>query len=186
MVKLAAHTALIKQRSRFDPWCRYAGGDMPDQWERHSKSRWEWGTPGSRKQERQQAAHDDPLHPKVPGKKDPNRCKGNQGDPHVPALIYMPYGFHKVRGCGWDIRWSSKDNAYKPSYYCYHVEICVKCGKRFDKYSHQPPSDCPEYTPVIPERMVIAAEEATKKRAALLRRPRKVIKGPTHYRKKKN
>lgn len=157
---------------------------MPDQWERHSRSRWEWGNPSSRQQQRQRAAQDDPVHDKVPGKKDPHRCKSSKDGYHNIILvddIRRYYG----SGCGWAVAWNSKENKYAPGYSCSHSLRCEHCGKRYGRAGMK---RCPKYTDEVPQRVLDECVQYMEKREARLikwKPHRQVIKGPTHYRKKK-
>jgi len=73
---------------------------MPGRLERHARSRWEWGVPGSRSAEVRDAAQADPEPAKRgPGKKDTRRwCRGKLGVEHqVQVVLHAWYG----HGCGW-------------------------------------------------------------------------------------
>lgn len=73
---------------------------MPGHFERHARSKWEWGSPGSRSAEVRDAARADPdPSRRAPGKKDKRRwCRGKPGVEHRRAVVlHSPYG-HK---CGW-------------------------------------------------------------------------------------
>lgn len=156
---------------------------MPDQWERHGRTNEYWDTTPSRKQQRMAAANDDPVKDKFPGKKDKDKCKGNHWGPHVLRYTFEDYLWWKRTSCGWTANFQR--GQYVPVWYCGHYGRCVTCGKRLGK-----PAVCPTRTrnDIEPPPWVI--EEAQQKTAEYQARrarwsPRKVIKGPTHYRKPK-
>jgi hypothetical protein len=73
---------------------------MPGRLERHARSRWEWGAPGSRSSEVRDAAQADPDPArKAPGKKDKRRwCRGKPGVEHRTAIVLHSEHGHR---CGW-------------------------------------------------------------------------------------
>jgi hypothetical protein len=157
---------------------------MPDQHERHGRSKWEWGTPGARSQERAAAARDDPARSQVPGKKDSDLCKGAHWKaPHQPELQLRQPGWRRSRPCEWDISWRDPD---KPSWYCAHEEVCSGCGKILRTGIEA--DECPRYHPITDaERAALdvkRAERETRVAAARGRwRPKPPITGPQGYRK---
>lgn len=155
---------------------------MPDPYERHSRSRWEWGSPGARSQERAAAAHDDPTRNRTPGKKDPGLCKGEHWKgPHKTEVRTRHGGWSGARTCRWRPSYDGSD----PWWTCCHHEICVGCGKDFGKVS---PRQCPLFHEVTPaEQRFLDAELVTwRKRRASQRIYRKpAITGPQGYRKKR-
>lgn len=156
---------------------------MPDPYERHSRSSWEWGSPGARSQERAAAAHDDPTRNRTPGKKDPGLCKGEHWKgPHRTEVLPRPYGRPTSRGCGWRASYG-KDQA--PWWSCYHREICIGCQKDFGAVS---PQRCPLFHEITPadQKRIDVEVAAWEERRKTWRSPRKpVITGPQGYRKKK-
>lgn len=123
---------------------------MPGQFERHARSKWEWGTPGARSAEVQAAADDDPEPPKRgKGRKDTRRwCRGKVGTEHdVTVVLHSWYG----RKCDWhetghwvhtgpvppkgvtlpkwrhrkDQKWVTTDRTWS----CMHEYQCQACGK---------------------------------------------------------
>ena len=159
---------------------------MPDQWERHSRSRREWDSgSASRKQQRQAAANDDPVRDHSPGKKDKNACKANHWKPHVITYKYFTNSWYlrsHVR-CEWTTVW--RDGQYVPVWFCGHNAECVLCGKRLGK-----PTVCPTRTrdDIEPPLWIVeqAKDETVKSDARRARwSPRRVVKGPSHYRKPK-
>lgn len=73
---------------------------MPGRFERHARSRWQWGTPGSRSAEVRGAAQADPDPAKrAAGRKNTKRwCRGKPGVEHRRVIVlHSQYG-HK---CGW-------------------------------------------------------------------------------------
>lgn len=157
---------------------------MPDQYERHSRNNWEWGTFPGRKQQRQQAADDDPRHDKTPGKKDPSYCKSSDDHEHHPVLVLESKpGYH----CHWLVTWISDLKDFGPAYLCMHAERCSACGKRFRRHV-KASEECPDYTRVIPD-FSAEIQERRVKYAARQRKWFPVRKeppaGPSHYRKPK-
>lgn len=157
---------------------------MPDQWERHGKnSYYEWDGSPSRKQQRMAAAHDDPVKDKTPGKKDKDKCKANHWGPHAPSYVFKDYTWSRRTGCGWGTVF--RNGQFVPSWYCGHTGRCVLCGKRLDK-----PAVCPTRTRDDIEPPLWVVEEARELTQGYLARrakwgPRRIIKGPSHYRKPK-
>lgn len=155
---------------------------MPDPFERHSKSRWEWGTAAPRSQQRAAAADDDPLKERVPGKKDKNACKAAHGGPHVPVLM-----LDGNTECCWDPMWVSRSGEIEPGWRCHHRERCQNCGKHF-RYGFQlRPEECPLYSPEIPPEVWEECQERELRRSKWMvrRQPRPPITGPQGYRKRK-
>lgn len=153
---------------------------MPDPYERHSRSRWEWGSPGARSQERAAATQDDPTRNRIPGKKNPGLCKGEHWKgPHRTVLEPRYWTWHKG-SCGWRPSY----NGDAPWWNCYHHEICEGCGKDFGKVT---PARCPGYHEITQaEQRAIDVEVAAHKQRVAARAVRKrVITGPQGYRKKK-
>lgn len=154
---------------------------MPDPFERHARTSYDWGTPRSRKQQRTLAANDDPLKAKAPAKKDPNWCKPGHG-PHKPVIVFSPYG-HGKTGCQWKPFWVNRDGEYEPGWSCYHEERCENCGKHLRLSI--PKEECPDWNPVIPDEVVTECRKYMDRRERW-RRPRVVIDGPQGYRKKRS
>lgn len=73
---------------------------MPGQFERHARSKWEWGYPGSRSAEVRDAVRADPDPARrAPGKKNTRRwCRGKRGVEHRRAVVLHSWYGHK---CGW-------------------------------------------------------------------------------------
>ena len=160
---------------------------MPDPYERHSRSRWEWGSPGSRSQERAAAAQDDPAKTRTPGKKDPDLCKGQHWKSgHTPALrVRIPYFRKSKVYCYWGLPyWDDDADA---AWYCSHEEYCSGCGKiLLTRISN---AQCPQYHEITKTEKASVErerEERAVRRASWKKRPRKVITGPQGYRKKRN
>lgn len=75
---------------------------MPKRFERHARSRWEWGSAPARSDERRQAVTADPEPAKrAPRRKDTKRwCRGKVGVEHeLAAAVRSFYGNAYV--CGW-------------------------------------------------------------------------------------
>ena len=71
---------------------------MPGRLERHRRSKWEWGAPGSRSAEVRDAVQADPEPArKAPGKKNTKRwCRGKPGVEHRVVIVRLRPG-----QCGW-------------------------------------------------------------------------------------
>jgi hypothetical protein len=162
---------------------------MPDQWERHGKAnKWgydDWDSIPSRSQQRQAAANDDPVRDRVPGKKNKDACKANHWGPHTPNYVFFrnPWRTRAMTNCGWSTVY--RNGQFTPTWYCGHSGRCTACGKRLWK-----PPVCPTRTRDDIEPPVWIVEQAKEEtREYLARRakwmPRRVIKGPSHYRKPK-
>jgi hypothetical protein len=161
---------------------------MPDPYERHSRSRWEWGTPGARSQGRAAAAQEQ-LVPDIiregkrpPGKKDPNLCKGQHWKgSHTLEPVINVNGWRSKKECGWGISWVWGD--CKPVWYCCHELICSGCGKNPGKSP-----ECPLYHEITTAEQAFLDEEIRKsqeRHAAWRLRRKPVINGPQGYRKKR-
>lgn len=155
---------------------------MPEPYDRHSRSRWEWGNPGARSQERAAAAQE-PSVKRPPGKKDPDLCKGQHWKgPHTPEIEVNPSGWPMSRKeCGWGVSWVWGE--CKPVWYCRHVLICSGCGKDFGVC---PLAQCPLHHEITPEERAFLDEkirESEERHSAWRRKP--IINGPQGYRKKK-
>jgi hypothetical protein len=162
---------------------------MPGQFVRHARSRWEWGPPGSRSDDLRRAVDDDPAA-KTPGKKDPNRCKGNHGGPHIPVIALhheTPEDEFRSR-CRWSPMWSRKDKGLVVGWHCEHEERCAKCGLIFERFVGR--DRCPVF-PGTGQQKAVAGQElferAERRRTAPSRGRRKpVISGPQGYRRKRD
>jgi len=161
---------------------------MPGQNGRHARSKWEWGTPGSRSDELRRAVADDPAG-KAPGRKDPARCKGNQGGPHVPviALRHEAPGDELRSRCRWSPAWSREEKKCVAVWHCEHEERCVKCGLIFDRFAGR--DRCPVY-PGTGQQKAVAEQEAfewneRRRTSRSWNRRKPVINGPQSYRRKR-
>lgn len=164
---------------------------MPGKFERHARSRWEWGTPGSRSGDLRRAVDDDPAGKPPPGRKDPSRCKGNHGGPHIPVIALhheTPEDEFRSR-CRWIPVWSRKEKTCVAGWHCEHVERCVKCGLIIERFAGR--DRCPVY-PGTEEQKAVAEQEAfewnerrrtASNRLSSVRKP--VINGPQGYRRKR-
>ncbi len=150
---------------------------MPDQYDRHASSKWEWGGEPSRSQQRAAAASDDPA--RVPGRKDRwAKCKQNNGGPHEWGIALNP-GWSSRQGCGWSTGY--RYGGWYPKWSCAHREECTHCGKVLHHFLA--PELCPAYPGTEEAKAAVEKKiEAYAQRAA---RPRKVITGQQGYRKKK-
>ena len=152
---------------------------------RHSRSKWEQGTPSARSQERAEAAKDDPAKAKTPARKNPDLCKAaHWKGPHAPELRLheQRYRLKSDRGsCYW---WVDNWREGKSGWRCCHEVACSGCGKILRMQVS--PRECPLYREITEEETAgIRAEiEAWKIRVASLRYRRKPpITGPQGYRK---
>ena len=158
---------------------------MPDPFERHARSKWEWGTPGARSQEVQAAAADDPEPPKRgPARKNTRDwCKGKVGVEHVPHLVWHPVLWRRGEpDCRWRAGWDSRTGGESAYWACDHREECERCGKVLR--DRIPAAECPAY-PGTSEDHAAAEAEAARIREQIVQRPsrRKVITGPQGYRR---
>jgi hypothetical protein len=156
---------------------------MPDPYDRHSRSRWEWGNPGARSQERAAAARE-PSVKRPPGKKDPDLCKGRHWrGPHTPEVTLNANGWVASRKklCGWAVYWRD----HKPYWSCRHVLLCTGCGKDFGSCL---PAQCPLWHEITLEEQAFLDAEMIRqdeRMAAWGRRRKPVINGKQGYRKKR-
>jgi hypothetical protein len=158
---------------------------MPDPYERHSRNRWEWGSPPGRSEMNRDAAQDDPARAHTPGKKDKDLCKtAHWRGPHQPELRMMLNPFNlKKRECGWGARgWISEEEIH---WYCYHDEICTGCGKVLRSFINK--EECPGYHEITAEETAACEAERQRRRefrvSYQIRKP--IITGPQGYRKPK-
>lgn len=163
---------------------------MPGRFERHARSSWEWSAPGSRKDDLARAVNDDPARKSAPGRKDPSRCKGNRGGPHIPEIaLRNPAWEDEYRNrCQWRPFWSWKAGEAVVGWHCEHVRHCSKCGLIFDSRIGR--EACPAY-PDKAEQYAAAEREASEwnehRRIREAEDPRRnaVIKGRQGYRRKR-
>jgi hypothetical protein len=161
---------------------------VPKRFERHARSAWEWGTPGSRRAELARAVSDDPAG-KVPGKKDRNLCKAaHWRGPHRPELRMREFGWRRAAACKWAVSWRSKDG--EPSWHCAHEEVCTGCSKILRQFV--PIGECPDFHPITAgEREAIEAERAehdarvVATRARSRRQPKPPVTGRQGFRRKR-
>ena len=102
---------------------------MPNQWERHGRTNEYWDTKPARSQQREAAAHDDPVRDRTPGKKDKNACKANHWKPHIIGYKYFTTSWYlrsHVR-CEWTTVY--RKGQYVPVWFCGHNAQCILCGK---------------------------------------------------------
>ena len=159
---------------------------MPGQRGRHARSRWEWGTPGSRSDELRRAVDDDPAG-KSPGRKDPSRCKGNHGGPHVPVIaLHHETPEDELRSrCRWSPVWSREEKTCVAGWHCEHENRCAKCGLILERFAGR--DRCPVY-PGADQQKAVAEREASEqneRRRMMAPRRKPVINGPQGYRRKR-
>ncbi len=158
---------------------------MPGYLDRHARSKWEWGAPGARSQERAEAARDDPARSRTPSKKDPSLCNAaHWKGPHHPEIRVAQDGFRHARECKWDVAWTRDE----PGRFCRHEEACAGCGKILrDRLSRD---ECPDFLPVTLEQHAAIMAEIERRREELavsrsrFRKP--PITGPQGYRKRRS
>jgi hypothetical protein len=163
---------------------------MPKRFERHARSKsGGWETSGSRSGETVRAVNDDPVRKSAPGRKDPGRCKGNRGGPHIPAIVLrdpVPDDEFEDR-CRWSPVWSRDAGEDVAGWHCEHERKCVKCGLIFR--SRIGCDDCPVY-PGTPGQRAAAEQEAAawnegrRDREQTWRR-KPVITGPQGFRRRR-
>lgn len=157
---------------------------MPGHLERHSRSRWEWGAPGSRSEELRRAVDDDPAG-KSPGRKDPARCKANRGGPHVPEIALRDETPGDEFRCRWSPKWDLEERKDVVAWHCEHEERCAKCGLIFERFVGA--ARCPAY-PGTPEQKAVAEREAfewNERRRAMPARRKPAVKGRQGYRRRR-
>ena len=157
---------------------------MPKRFERHARSAWEWGTPGSRRDDLARAVTEQgipevaPEGRRPPGKKDPSLCKAvHWKGPHQPVLRMRQFGWRRAVSRKWAISWRSRDG--EPSWHCAHEEFCSGCSKILRTGINA--GECPAFHPITDaEREAIEAERAEDEaRAAAVRaRSRRQPKPP--------
>lgn len=164
---------------------------MPKRFERHARTSWEWGTPGSRSNELARAVKDDPAKKAAPGKKDPSLCKATHWKgPHQPGLRLLTFGWRRPITCQWDISWHSKND--EPSWHCNHEEVCSGCGKVLRVGIKN--EECPDFHPITTEERTAIEEKEAQNKAriavAVAKHPgrwrKPVITGPQGYRRNRD
>lgn len=159
---------------------------MPKRLERHARSSWEWGTPGSRHDDLARAVQDDPAKKTPPGKKDPSLCKAaHWKGPHQPELRMLTFGWHRDRPCEWAISWRSRNG--EPIWHCNHEEVCSGCGKVLRVGISD--EECPDFHPITADEQAAIEAKQAENDARIAsqpwRRHKPVITGPQGYRKKR-
>lgn len=129
---------------------------MPDQNARHARSKWEWGVSQGRKELTTKAIQDDPAQvPPTPAKKKKGECKQNHWGSHEYEIVLDTRHFSPIRSngimrCQWKAAWGWRDTRYKPTWDCWHAEVCKHCGKRITESYEMPPEKCPDYVAEVP------------------------------------
>jgi hypothetical protein len=164
---------------------------MPHPFDRHSRRKDDWGTPGSRSAERAAAAAAEETDPakRTPARKDPERCKGNQGGPHAPEVSLRhesPEDEFRSR-CRWGTVWSREDRDMVVAWHCEHERRCTGCGLVSGR--HVRDEECPVF-PGTPEQRAVVQQQLFERKEQLRTSPRwsrrkPVITGPQGYRKKR-
>lgn len=171
---------------------------MPDPFDRHSKSKWEWGSEPARGQQRADAISDTPRK-KRPPRKQPDACKGNHWDPHVYEVV-------KQAGtpCYWNavLRFNKGSQVTcTPGWVCNHLRKCKFCGRigestdgaKFNwRSGHIKAEECPEYDAYVPMTVrkacavkLLEYNERMERFRSKMRPKKPPINGPQGYRKRK-
>lgn len=167
---------------------------MSKQFERHAKSKWEWGTPPSRSAERSQAAAEDVRDPakKAPARKDTRAwCRGKVGIEHIPVIVVdhsVPHFDRTDLRCKWRAYWDWKTEGAVVYWRCEHCEECINCGKvlRATVASRE----CPAYPGSAEQRAEAEAEipgieRRHQEHVGRWARRRPTITGPQGYRRRR-
>ncbi|HEY1705536.1 MAG TPA: hypothetical protein VGG75_38110 [Trebonia sp.] len=157
---------------------------MPKRFERHARSAWERGTPGSRRDEVARAVTEPAA--KAPGKKDRDLCKAaHWKGPHQPQLRMRVYPGPRPGRCQWSAGWRSNG---KLAWYCDHQEVCAGCGKVLRSWIGA--TECPDFhevtaaeRAVIEEKRAEAEAQVTAQRSRWPRKP--PVTGRQGYRRKR-
>jgi hypothetical protein len=152
---------------------------MPKRFERHARSAWEWGTPGSRRDETARAVGEQvvPEGKQSPGKKNRYLCKGaHWKSPHQPEIVKRVAG-PSLLPCHWWTTWRGE-----PYWLCTHEEHCVGCGKVLR--SSVPAEQCPEYHPMTAAERAEHQSRVTALRERRSRRRKQLITGKQGFRRK--
>jgi hypothetical protein len=131
---------------------------MPDPFDVHAQSKWDWGGP-QRGSANRGAISDqvaDPAPAKAPpGRKDPEHCKQSPDKMHHEALACRPW--HRLATeCHWAPLWSRGPRNYVLGWRCYHEAHCEYCGKIFIRRIAD--EQCPAY-PGTEEQKAEAADK---------------------------
>jgi hypothetical protein len=135
---------------------------MPRRFERHSRTKWDWGLPSSRSSEVRAASRTDPEPAKrAPGRKDTKRwCRGKEGVEHQVTVVLHKYA--SLHGCGWSKsghwvragpvpprgvtlpKWPRNREwvVTGQTWRCFHEYQCTACGKFLG-----PVPQCPDQLP---------------------------------------
>ena len=165
---------------------------MNDRRARHgSSSSIEWGSQPSRTQQiteivDEELLLDTPLaQPKpAPRRKDKDLCKQNHWQPHGYELRVRQYGWSRRKTCGWIITWNRETREHGIGWHCGHEAYCPHCGKTLDRR----PRECPDWEPLTEAEKTCLEREIAERagKRPVYRQQRKIITGPSRYRKKKN
>lgn len=164
---------------------------MPGRFERHRRTKWEWGTPGARSGETRAAAAADPDPAKrPPGRKDRRAwCKGKHGIEHAGAIILdaRQAGWRSKNGCQWTPSWGIRLQEYGTHWLCEHREVCTRCGRILRESSQLAVEECPAYPGSGEQRAAAEVETAAReaRRAASLSWRKPPVTGPQGYRRQR-
>lgn len=124
---------------------------------------------------------------KPAAKKDTRQwCRGKEGREHQPVIMFAPVMIRSVPDrCEWRPSW--QDGYAGLEWACWHRQDCSACFKILRDHGGLLLSECPDY-PGSEEQKAAADERRAEIAARIAARPprrRKVVEGPTHYRRKK-
>ena len=165
---------------------------MPRRFERHKRTKWEWGLPGARSGEVREAARADPEPAKrAPARKDTKHwCHGKEGAEHVPHLVLAedtPQA--REHACRWTVRWDWQvTHAWAVGWKCGHREACAGCGRVLRELGDLKARECPVYPGSETQHAEAEAElvemQQMKPRVRWRRKP--VITGKQGYRRRRD
>lgn len=136
---------------------------MPDQFDRHARSRWEYGSPPSRADQVKAAAAASAGEPRRPrSRKDRARwCGGHTGREHHPQILLRVT--NPMPGvCGWQPRFTRSGHGfgYVAVWTCGHEERCTECGRRIRSTLNIRPQECPRWPRPDSERVAAQQQAA--------------------------
>ena len=163
---------------------------MPRRFERHARSKSDWGSPPGRSAERSSAAAEPAK--RAPARKDTRRwCKGKPGREHVPRIVRLRTGYVS-RSCEWVPRYDWRairagDDNFPVRWACGHFESCANCGKILRDLGGIPVAECESYPGSDAQRAAAEREAAEflERRAGRRRNRKPPVTGPQGYRRRK-
>ena len=166
---------------------------MPRRFERHKRTKWEWGLPARSGEVREAARADPDPAKRAPARKDTKSwCRGKEGREHVLHLVLVPdYLSRRAKVCEWASAWSIDGQEYRLGWVCMHREECVNCGRIFREHYDLKGEECPAYPGDAAQRAEAEAQvgrDEEQRASWLASRPhwrRPVITGPQGYRRRR-